>query len=178
MRPRIIKGALLIVAFTTLGALTTGDATSAASRQSAVVWLGPSSIVSTIVQGPVLFTHDTAKMANGEACTTLYLWEPGKTRNEEVASFHCIPTARKAAPKFTLRTEPNLELGFGCILKEYQFAGDTEGPVFRRRPNSWNGAAGTAAARSDRAALADDVRYALMSSRGVVAEAPTGRVGR
>jgi hypothetical protein len=128
MRPQILKGVLLIVAFTTLGTLTTGDATSAASRQSAVVWLKePTLIVSTIVQGPVLFTHDAAKMANGEACTAVYLLERGKTRNEEVASFHCIPTARKAAPKFTLRTEPNLELGFGCILKEYQFAGDTEG---------------------------------------------------
>jgi hypothetical protein len=127
MRLRILKGVLLIVAFA-LGALTTGDATSAASRQSAVVWLKePTLIVSTIVQGPVLFTHDAAKMAKGEACTTVYLWEPGKTSNEEVASFHCIPTARKAAPRFTLRTEPNLELGFGCILKEYQFAGDTEG---------------------------------------------------
>jgi hypothetical protein len=128
MRSRILKGVLVIVAFTTLGALTTGDAMSAASGQSAVVWLKePTLIVSTIVQGPVLFTHDAAKMAKGEACTTVYLWEPGKTRGEEVASFHCTPTSRNAAPKFTLRTEPNLELGFGCILKEYQFAGDTEG---------------------------------------------------
>jgi hypothetical protein len=66
MRPRILKGVLLIVAFTTLGALTTGDATSAASRQSAVVWLKePTLIVSTIVQGPVRFRHDAAKMAKG-----------------------------------------------------------------------------------------------------------------
>jgi hypothetical protein len=127
MRTRILKGVLLVVAFSTL-ALTTGDAMSAASRQSAVVWLKePTLIVSTVIQGPVVFTHDAAKMAKGEACTTVYLWEPGKTRGEAVASFHCIPTARKASPKFTLRTEPNLELGFGCILKEYQFAGDTEG---------------------------------------------------
>jgi hypothetical protein len=128
MRSRILKGLLVIAGFTTLGALTTGDAMSAASRQSAVVWLKePTLIVSTIVQGPVVFTHDAEKMANGDTCTTVYLWEPGKTRGEEVASFHCIPTARKTASTFTLKTEPNLELGFGCILKEYQFAGDSEG---------------------------------------------------
>jgi hypothetical protein len=104
------------------------DAVSAASRQFAVFWLNePTLIVSTIIQGPVIFTHDDDKMAKGEPCTTVYLWEPGKGRGEEVASFYCIPTARKAAPTFTLRTEPNLELGFGCILTEYQFAGDTEG---------------------------------------------------
>jgi hypothetical protein len=128
MRSRILKGLLVIAGFTALGALTTGDAMSAASRQSAVVWLKePTLIGSMIVQGPVVFTHDAEKMAKGDACTTVYLWEPGKTRGEEVASFHCIPTARKTASTFTLRTEPNLELGFGCILKEYQFAGDPEG---------------------------------------------------
>jgi hypothetical protein len=128
MRSRILKGLLAIVGFTTLGALTTGDAMSAASGQSAVVWLKePTLIVSTIVQGPVVFTHNAAKMAKGDACTTVYLWEPGKGRGEEVASFHCIPTARRTASTFTIRTEPNLELGFGCILKEYQFAGDSEG---------------------------------------------------
>jgi hypothetical protein len=119
---------LLIVASMTLGAITSGDALSAARRQSAVVWLKePTLIVSTIVQGPVIFTHDYDKMARGEPCTNVYLWEPGKGRGEEVASFHCIPTARKEARKFTFRTEPNLDLGFGCILTEYQFAGDSEG---------------------------------------------------
>jgi hypothetical protein len=128
MQSRILKGLLVIVGFTMLSAVTTGDAMSAASRQSAVVWLKePTLIGSTIVEGPVVFTHDAGKMANGDACTTVYLWEPGKTRGEEVASFLCIPTARKTASTFTLRTEPNLELGFGCILKEYQFAGDSEG---------------------------------------------------
>ena len=128
MRSRILKGMLLVVAFMTMSAITSGDAVSAARRQSAIVWLKePTLIVSTIIQGPVIFTHDDNKMAKGEPCTTVYLWEPGKGRGEEVASFYCIPSARKAAPKFTLRTEPNLKLGFGCILTEYQFAGDTEG---------------------------------------------------
>ena len=39
MRSHILKGVLLIAAFITVSALTVGDAVSAASRQSAVVWL-------------------------------------------------------------------------------------------------------------------------------------------
>lgn len=128
MRTRSVKGMFLIVASMTLSAITSGDALSAARRQSAVVWLEePTLIVSTIVQGPVIFTHDNDKMARGEPCTSVYLWEPGKGPGEEVASFQCSPTARKAVPRFTLRTAPNLDLGFGCILTEYQFSGDTEG---------------------------------------------------
>jgi hypothetical protein len=128
MRARILKSMLLIAASMTMSAITSGDAVSAARRQSAVVWLKePTLIVSTIVQGPVVFTHDDDKMARGEPCTNVYLWEPGKGRGEEVASFHCIPTARKAASRFTFRTEPNVDLEFGCTLMEYQFAGDTEG---------------------------------------------------
>jgi hypothetical protein len=44
----------------------------------------------------------------------------------DVAAFHCIPTPRKAVGKFTVRTRPNTALGFGCVLTEYQFAGDVE----------------------------------------------------
>jgi hypothetical protein len=38
MRSRILKGTLLVVASMTMSAITSGDAVSAASRQSAVVW--------------------------------------------------------------------------------------------------------------------------------------------
>jgi hypothetical protein len=126
MRSRIRVGAVLIVALLALTATTRGDRPSA--RQSAIVWLSqPTMIVSTIVQGPVLFVHDEDKMARGEPCTTVYLWEPGKGKGEEVASFHCILTHRKATSRFLVRTQPNLELGLGRILTEYQFAGDVEG---------------------------------------------------
>ena len=44
-------------------------------RQWAVVYLQePTLIGSTIVQGPVLFTHDDARMARGEPCTTVQLF--------------------------------------------------------------------------------------------------------
>ena len=59
MRPRILKSMLLVAASVTMSAITSGDAISAARRQSAVVWLKePTLIVSTIVEGPVIFTHD------------------------------------------------------------------------------------------------------------------------
>jgi hypothetical protein len=143
MRKWMLKGLLLIVASTAMSVIMSGDAVSAARRQSAVVWLKePTLIVSTIIQGPVMFTHDDDKMARGEPCTTVHLWEPGKGRGEDVASFHCTPTARKPVGKFTFRTEPNVELGFGCILKEYQFAGDSEGHGVPSSPTlvKWGGA--------------------------------------
>jgi len=60
----------------------------------------PALIGGPIVQGPVLFTHDEAKMSRGEACTTVH--------------------------KFTTRTQPNESFGLGYVLTEYQFSGETE----------------------------------------------------
>ena len=34
---------------------------------------------------------------------------------------------RKIVKVFTIRTQPDVEFGFGRVLTEYQFAGDTEG---------------------------------------------------
>ena len=126
MRSRIFVGALVLAGVLAVGSIaTSGDGRG---RQSAMVYLTePTLIGSTLVEGPVLFTHDTAKMARGEPCTTVYLLESRKRAGEEIASFHCIPTPRKVAHKFTVTTRPNAALGFGCILTEFQFAGDTEG---------------------------------------------------
>jgi hypothetical protein len=109
------------------GTPATGSGTVALSRQRAVAYLTePTLIGSTIVQGPVLFTHDETKMARGEPCTTVYLIEPpAKEPVEAIASFHCIPTRRVVVHKFTITTQP-AALGFGCVLTEYQFAGDAE----------------------------------------------------
>src|SRR5207244_10750366 len=97
-------------------------------RQQAMFHLTePTLIGSTIVQGPVLIAHDGASMARGEPCTKVYLFEPGKGPAEEIASFHCIPTSRKVVRKFTVTTRPNQAVGFGCVLLEYQFAGNSEG---------------------------------------------------
>ena len=127
MRSRILFGALIFVgAF--VGGVATGGGVNAPTRQSAIVYLtDPTLIGSTIVEGPVVFTHDSGKMARGEPCTTVNLLEPGKGPAEEIASFHCIPTPRKVVHKFTVTTRPNTALGFGCVLTEFQFAGDSEG---------------------------------------------------
>jgi hypothetical protein len=125
MSSRFLIGAAL------LGAVLTGGASGSAApaRQSAVFYLTePTLIGSTIVHGPVVFTHDDRKMARGEPCTTVYLFEPRRNAAaDEVASFHCIPKARQVVSTFTVKTTPNTALGFGCILTEYQFAGDSEG---------------------------------------------------
>ena len=99
----------------------------AAERQWAVVYLQePTLIGSTIVQGPVIFSHDEEKMARGEPCTAVQLFEPGFGPAEPIASFHCTPIRRPAVRRFTIRTRPNTRDGIGCVLTEYQFAGDSE----------------------------------------------------
>jgi hypothetical protein len=128
MRSRIFVGALALVGVLAAGSIATSGDGGGRARQSAMVYLSePTLIGSVIVEGPVLFTHDNAKMARGEPCTSVYLLESRKRAAEEIASFHCIPTPRKVAHKFTIKTRPNTVLGFGCVLTEFQFAGDSEG---------------------------------------------------
>ena len=38
-----------------------------------------------------------------------------------------VATRRPFVSKFTIKTRPNVEDGIGCVLTEYQFAGDNEG---------------------------------------------------
>lgn len=121
----LVAAALLVGALST-GTVVIGD--TAKTRQWAVVNLAePTFVVNTIIQGPVLIVHDAGKMARGGPCTTVYLFEPGRGPVEEIASFHCIPKKRKTVGKLTIRTQPDRMLGFGCVLTEYQFAGDAEG---------------------------------------------------
>jgi hypothetical protein len=126
MRFRMFVGTVFAV-----GALAAGTVASSGDvlrgRQTATVYLTePTMIGTTLVHGPVVFTHDDAKMARGEPCTTVYI-EPGNGAADEVASFHCIPIPRKVVDVFTITTRPNKALGYGCVLTEYQFAGDSEG---------------------------------------------------
>ena len=124
------RSPLILVVLTLVwaaGIPATGNAVGAA-RQVAVTYLAePTLIGSTLVQGPVLFTHDDSRMTRGEPCTTVQLFDPATGPLEEIAAFHCIPTYRGVTGKFTVRTRPNDALGFGCVLTEFQFAGDTEG---------------------------------------------------
>jgi hypothetical protein len=135
MRSRSLFGLLLLAVMLAPAVLaSTGD--RAPARRWAVTYLAePTMIGSTIVQGPVLFVHDDAKMARGEPCTSIRLFDPERGPIDEVASFHCVPTPRKVVTTFTVRTVPNVDLGYGCLLTEYQFAGEAEGhavPTSRR----------------------------------------------
>jgi hypothetical protein len=125
MRSRLFVTSVLLTALFAVGALASGDRTP--WRQWATVYLSePTLIGSTIVQGPVLFVHDEGKMARGEPCTSVRLFNPGEGPAETIASFHCIPRPARAPNTFTIKTRPNTELGYGCVLIEYQFAGDRE----------------------------------------------------
>ena len=127
MRSRILIAVFLLMGVLAAGAVATSGYRKSSPRQWAVVYLTePTLIGSTIVQGPVLFTHDDSRMERGEPCTTVHLFEPAKGPLEEIAAFHCVRTSRGVAGKFTVRTRPNEALGFGCVLTEFQFAGDAE----------------------------------------------------
>jgi hypothetical protein len=127
MRSRILGMMCLLVTIFLAGALASSGDGGGPTRQWAIAYLSePTMIGLTIVQGPVLFTHDAARMARGEPCTTVSLFEPARGPAEVITAFHCIPTHRKAVGAFTVRTRPNTALGFGCVLTEYQFAGDAE----------------------------------------------------
>ena len=118
-----VAAAMLLAAMTTA---TVGGAT--ARRQCAIANLkNPTLVGSVIVQGPVMFVHDDEKAARGEPCTSVFLFDPHKGADEEIATFHCIPRPRKVAARFTIRTKWNRELQYGWILTEYQFGGDAEG---------------------------------------------------
>src|SRR5262245_58841024 len=126
MRTRPALTALLTAGIVAVAVAARGD--GAPTRQWANVYLKtPTLVGSTIVQGPVVFVHDEGKMRRGEPCTSVRLLEPGVGSSEEIAAFHCTPVLRQPVNRFTIRTRPNTELGFGCVLVEYQFAGDSEG---------------------------------------------------
>ena len=126
MRALRFVGVALIVAGLGSGVLASGDVGRSPALQWAVVYVAePTLIGSTFVQGPVLFTHEAVRMARGEPCTSVQLFEPGRGPIEEIASFHCIPRPGSPTTRFRLTTRPST-VGFGCVLIAYQFAGDSE----------------------------------------------------
>jgi hypothetical protein len=66
---------LLILTALAVGAVaTSGD--PAPRQQWAMTWVPePTMIGSRIVEGPVLFSHDEARMRRGEPCTSVYLFD-------------------------------------------------------------------------------------------------------
>ena len=128
MRTTAFVGTLFLIGLLGIGTVATNGDSSSPVRQSAIVKLTePTQIASVLVEGVVLFTHDKAKMARGEPCTSVYLFDRATGPGDKIVSFHCIPTTRKVVHEFTITTRPNEALGFGCVLTEFQFAGDAEG---------------------------------------------------
>jgi hypothetical protein len=114
-------GVFAVVSFVAAAVLV-----AAPSRQSAVTnFSQPTSVAGTLISGRVLIEHDHEKMAQGQNCTTIYRSDAGKRKGEELVSFMCTPTER---PKTASLRVLCLKDSFSGteIMKEYQFAGDTE----------------------------------------------------
>jgi hypothetical protein len=127
MRTRTLASVSLLIVALGSGLLASADRVERGTLQSAVVYLtSPTLIGSTIVEGPVMVVHDAARMARGEPCTSIRLFDPRSGPLEEVASFHCIPRSGTVKRQFTITTEPNNIDGYGCVLTAYQFASDPE----------------------------------------------------
>lgn len=126
MRSRILVSSLALLAmFTISGLASSGDGAGPARRWAIVTFANPVQIGDQFLMGKYLIVHDEAKMANGEACTAIYRFDPAKGPREQVVAFHCVPAKRDvcATTKVTLQ-DRGLDIP---TLVEYQFAGDIEG---------------------------------------------------
>jgi hypothetical protein len=124
MRSRILVGALALLASLAIGSAVTGSAADTNVKWANVNLTETTSIAGSFVSGPVIFVHDDAKMAQGKPCTGVYRFVLGKGPAEELVSFHCKPRRGKAPEQFTTATSRD---PYGPrVLREYQFAGDTE----------------------------------------------------
>ena len=123
MPSRIILGSLLVAAAMTIGSVAQTGA-DPAIKWAAINLRDTTMIAGTFVSGPVVFVHDDAKMADGQPCTSVHRFEPGKGVGEELVAFHCKPRWGEAPDQFTqgVRTSPD---GLR-VMTEYQFAGDKE----------------------------------------------------
>jgi hypothetical protein len=126
MRVGPFSGAMLLVtALVTGTAATSGDRTGPAGQWAIAYLSTPTLIGGNLVQGQVLFTHDDTIIGRDQPCTTVHLLEPARGAVEEVASVHCIRVPATVVRQFTVRTRPNDDVGFGCVLTAFQFAGDS-----------------------------------------------------
>ena len=122
MRLPIRIGVLVAAAGFVISA--SGSTAAPALKWAAVNLTDTTMIAGSYVSGPVVFVHDDARMARGEACTSVHRYEPGKGLGEELVGFHCTPRWGKAPDKFTkaITRRPDGP----PVMTEYQFAGDEE----------------------------------------------------
>ena len=123
MKMRVVVGALLVSAT----AVATVAAVAPSRKAVAVYFRRPTIVVSTLIQGNVVFEHDDARMARGEPCTTVYQFDvKRKIRGEKLVEFMCTPHDREVVKKFEAICSKAEGAGPDRLV-EYQFEGDTEG---------------------------------------------------
>lgn len=126
MKSRMLIGALVVVG--ALGVSTfasRGDNVGPARRWAIVNFSSPVQLGDQFLMGQYLFVHDDAKMAKGEACTSIYRFDPRTGPKEQVIAFHCTPVQREVCDKATFKVRDRAQ--DIPLLTEYQFAGDSEG---------------------------------------------------
>jgi hypothetical protein len=125
MKARLFVLSLLIVGLMTVGTVASRIQSGNPRTTAIVNFTDPVLVTDQLVMGPVLIVHDDEKMAQGEACTTFYRFDPVRGPQEEILSFHCTPVQRTVAEKTRLtlseRSDPSCKR-----LLEYQVAGESE----------------------------------------------------
>lgn len=124
MKLRILAVVLTAVAIVAALGVVAG-ATASGERTGTALFMKPTLVAGRLILGPVLFVHDDAKMARGEACTTIYGFKDG-ARKEALVSFHCKPTARPITNKMKVTCTESADLRT-MVMTEYQLPGETEG---------------------------------------------------
>jgi hypothetical protein len=125
---------ILLVSLVMLGALavsggpgSTGRGKAASRFQSAVVEFDQTvRLQGVLLRGQYLIAHEEELMAYGEPCTYIY---HGTQVNPSrlVIAFHCIPVERESTNTFKVTlSRPSTPYAIPEV-KEYQFAGSTEG---------------------------------------------------
>jgi hypothetical protein len=124
MRSRLFVGTFAFLASLTVGMAISHSAADPTQKWAAVSLTEPTAIAGSLVSGPVVFVHDDAAMARGEACTRVHRFVPGQGPAEQLVAFHCKPRFGRAPERFTTAI---VHQPYGPrVLTEYQFAGDTE----------------------------------------------------
>lgn len=125
-----MKSFLLFVAFLCAVTLSSSapSVTNAANgpdkKRAVTKFDQPVRLMDAMLKGEYLFVHDDQAMTRGEACTFVYKGV-AEIPKKLVVSFHCTPAARDKAANFTVRTLLTSEGQYQ--VKEFQFAGSTEG---------------------------------------------------
>lgn len=105
--------------------LPTGKAQAPQKEVAFVEFPDQVKLLGVFLRGQYVILHDHERMARGENCTYVYSRKAGQP-DKLVASFHCVPVARKKAEHFTVRTSRFSNLIPIPEVREIQFAGSSE----------------------------------------------------